>query len=169
VIKFNMKGGEAVHKLLQQLPVEVETKILRNGLSAGARVLRDEARSRVPSKTGALRASIKTSRNTNKTEGQVVAKVRLKGKHSFLGNFIEYGVAAHQIWVRGDKQTLLINGVAIGKQVWHPGIAPQPFMRPALDARGGDAVQVVGEYLTRYLQWGTISAPEVAVDLEDAD
>jgi hypothetical protein len=41
-------------------------------------------------------------------------------------------------------------------------------MRPALDAKAGEAVQAVGDYLTRYLQWGTITAPIISVDLEEA-
>jgi hypothetical protein len=52
----------------------------------------------------------------------------------------------------------VINGVPIGKRVRHPGFAPKPFMRPALDAKAGEAVQVVAGYFSRYLQWGSISA-----------
>jgi hypothetical protein len=41
-------------------------------------------------------------------------------------------------------------------------------MRPALDAKAGEAVQAVVGYLTHYLSWGTITAPTVKVDLEEA-
>lgn len=168
MIEFQIKGGKELDALLQQLPVEVETKILRNGLAAGAAVIRDEARALVHRRSGKLAAAIKTSRNTSKAGGYVVAKVKLKGPHSFLGNFLEYGVAAHKIWVGGGKDSLVINGVPIGKQVWHPGFGPMPFMRPALDGKAEAAVQAVGDYLTRYLSWGTITAPAIAVDEEEA-
>jgi hypothetical protein len=167
VIGYRINGGRELAALLARLPVEVETKILGNGLMAGANLIRDEARSLVRTKSGLTRKSIKSARSTTPT-GQVVAKVKLKGKHAFIGKFLEYGVAAHQIWVHSQKESLVINGVPIGKMVRHPGFAPMPFMRPALDAKAGEAVQAVAGYLTRYLKWGSISAPTVTVDLEEA-
>jgi hypothetical protein len=168
VISYSIKGGKELDALLQQLPVEVETKILRNGLGAGANVIRDEARLLAAKKSGAMAAAIKSVRGTRKSTGQVVAKVRLRGKHSFLGIFMEYGVLPHQIWVHAGKDSLVINGVTVGKRVWHPGLAPKPFFRPAIDTKAEAAVQAVGDYLTRYLSWGTIRAPTVEVDLEEA-
>lgn len=167
MIEYRINGGRELAALMAQLPVEVETKILGNGLMAGANVIRDEARSLVRVKSGLTQKAIKTARSTT-SDGRVVAKVKLSGKHAFLGPLLEYGVAAHQIWVHSDKETLVINGVPIGKRVRHPGFAPKPFMRPALDAKAAEAVQVVAGYLSRYLQWGSITAPTVSVDLEEA-
>lgn len=167
MIQYRINGGKEIAALLAQLPVEVETKILGNGLAKGANVIRDEARARVRAKSGLTRKAIKSSREKSDA-GQVVAKVKLRGKHAFIGKFLEYGVAAHQIWVRGGKETLVINGVPIGKRVLHPGFAPKPFLRPAFDAKAGEAVQAVASYLAHYLQWGTITAPTVTVDLEKA-
>src|SRR6185369_10816608 len=159
VIEWKINGGKELAALMAQLPVEVETKIMGNGLVAGANVIRDDARSRVRAKSGLTRKSIKTARSVG--EGQVVAKIKLTGKHAFVGHFLEHGVAAHQIWVHGGKQSLVINGVPIGKMVRHPGFAPKPFMRPALDSKAGQAVQAVAGYLTRYLKWGTIATPSI--------
>jgi HK97 gp10 family phage protein len=165
-VGFKINGGKELDALLTQLPQEVETKIMRNALAAGANIIRDEARALIRVKTGLTRDSIKSSRG--KTEdGFVMAKVSLSRKRAFIGYFLEYGVAAHQIWAK-SKQSLVVNGVPIGKQVWHPGFAPKPFFRPAIDAKAGAAVQEVGNYLTRHLQWGTITAPTVAVDREAA-
>lgn len=168
MIQYQIKGGKELDALLQLLPVEVETKILRNGVAAGAAVIRDEARSLVRKRSGQLAAAIKTTSSANRSEGYVVAKVKLKGPHSFVGNFLEHGVAAHRIWVRDGKRGLVINGVNVGKEVWHPGFGPMPFMRPALDNKASAAVQAVGDYLTRYLSWGTITAPTIAVDEQEA-
>ena len=168
MIEWKINGGMELQALMQQLPVEVETKILRNGLAAGANVIRDEARGLIHRRSGLTADSIKTARSTSKSEGYVTAKVRLDRSRRFIGYFLEYGVAAHQIWVKGGKGSLVINGVPIGKRVWHPGFAPMPFMRPALDAKAGEAVQAVTSYLTSYLKWGSISAPTVSVDLEEA-
>jgi HK97 gp10 family phage protein len=170
LIEWKIDGGKQLADLMAQLPVEVETKILRNALAEGAIVIRDKARALAPKKTGGLRRAIVTSRGKPR-EGQVVVKVRLRrgrGWHGALGHLMEYGVAAHQIWVHSDKVSLVINGVPIGKHVTHPGFAPKPFMRPALDAKAGEAVQAVAGYLTHYLQWGSFTPPTVPVDLEEA-
>lgn len=165
-VSYNIKGGKELVELMRQLPQQVETKIMRNALAAGANIIRDEARALVPVKSGLTRDSIRTSKG--KTEdGFVMAKVSLSRKRAYIGYFLEYGVAPHQIWAK-SKQSLVINGVPIGKRVWHPGFSPRPFFRPAIDARAADAVQEVGNFLTRYLKWGDISAPTVAVDVQEA-
>lgn len=190
MINVKIKGGKELHALMQQLPVEVETKILRQGMAKGANAVRDEARLNVAVESGGLRRSIKTSRNTK--NGQVVAKVKLKGPHAFLGIFQEYGVAPHLISVEEgakptkrkrdgrvvplsmgtinkmvDRGSLVIGGNFVGKMVQHPGHASRPFMRPALDTKAAEVVSVVGEYLSKYLQFGEITAPVVAVDEEE--
>jgi hypothetical protein len=101
-------------------------------------------------------------------EGQVIAKVKQTGRHAFIGIFMEYGVLPHMIWASNAKHSLVINGVPIGRRVEHPGHPAFPYMRPALDAAAGRAVQAVGDYLSHYLNWGTITAPSVSVDLEAA-
>lgn len=167
MIRGVVKGGAEVQAFLDQLPVEVETKIVRNGLAAAANVIRDEARNLAPKKSGAMARSIKTTRDTRKGTGQVIARVRLKGRHAFLGRFMEYGTLPHKIWTTG-KGSLVVNGVAIGKQVWHPGISPRPFMRPALDTKAAAAVDVFGDYLRRYIGWGPLEVPAVNVEEEAA-
>lgn len=167
MIQYRINGGKDLAALMAQLPVEVETKLMGNGLVAGANRIRDKARSLVHEKSGLTRKAIKTVRS-KPADGQVVVKVKLKGRHSAVGNWLEHGVAAHQIWARAGKGSLVINGVPIGKMVRHPGFAPKPFLYPAFDTTAGEAVQEVVGYLTKYLQWGSITAPIVAVDLEEA-
>lgn len=165
MIDFKIKGGKEVAAMLQQLPVQIEKKILRNALSAGVRVLRDEARAQAPAKSGALRKAIRTSRDTR--DGRVIAKVRLRGRHAYLGVFMEYGVAPHLIAAGGEKRSLKIDGKFVGKAIEHPGISGKAFMAPAMEIRGADAVRAATDYITRYLQFGTISAPTIAVDDEE--
>src|SRR5947209_9079304 len=130
MIEYRIKGGKEVAALMAQLPAEIESKILRNGLAHGANVIRDQARELAPKKSGAMAAAIKTSRGTG--EGYVYAKVKLRGRHAFLGRFMEYGVGPHMICAK-SKEALAINGVVIGKRVWTPGFAPLQFIRPATD------------------------------------
>lgn len=168
LIDYKIKGGKELDDLLKRLPIEVETKILKNALAAGANVIRDQAKANIRRRSGKTAAAIKTSRNYRPNEGLVIAKVSIDKRRRYIANFLEYGTAAHKIWTKG-KGSLVVNGVAIGRQVDHPGTAPMAFFRPAVDAKASEAVQVVGEYLTRYLRFGAIEVPEVAVDsLEEA-
>jgi hypothetical protein len=43
--------------------------------------------------------------------------------------------------------TLVINGKPVGKTVHHPGAAAQPFLRPALDIKGRDAIATAQGYI----------------------
>lgn len=167
LVDFKIKGGKELDDLLKALPQEVEAKIMKPALAAGANVIRDQAKANIRKRSGRTAAAIKTSRNYNPNEGMVVAKVFVDKKRRFIARFLEYGTAAHKIWTQG-KGSLVVNGVAIGRQVDHPGTAPMPFFRPAVDAKAQEAVQIVGEYLTRYLKFGAIQAPDVVVDLEEA-
>lgn len=163
MIELRLKGGKELHDLMQQLPVEVETKILRAALGRGAKILRDEARSLAPVESGAMKKAIKSSRNTKK--GQVIAKAKMLGKHSFLGLFAEYGVAPHVITARPGS-VLRIGRNTVGTSVQHPGHAARPFMRPALENKAKEVVEVITEYMTKYLAFGTLSVPTVTVDVE---
>lgn len=164
---MKIKGGKELHALLQQLPVEIETKIMRNAMAAGVRVIRDEAKLQVAdtSESGLLRKAIKSTRNTKR--GQVIAKVKLKGPHSYAGLFLEYGVEPHEISVRNAEGSLKIGKNYVGQEVMHPGFSAKPFFRPAFDAKAKEAINVIGEYIGRYLQFGSISAPTIAVDEEE--
>jgi len=166
-VNYSIKGGKEVAALIAQLPVQIETKLLRNGLAAGANIIRDEAKALAPKKSGLMAEAIKTVRRSGTPDGEVVVKIRLKGPHAYLGLMIEYGVKTHLIWVR-SKKDLAINGVVIGHRVWHPGFAEKPFMRPALDSKAGEAVQAVVEYVAANIKWGPITAPTIAVDMEEA-
>lgn len=164
---MKIKNGKQVHALLQQLPVEIETKIMRNAMARGVKIIRDEAKLQVSDTTesGLLRKAIKSSRNTKK--GRVIAKVKLKGPHSYVGLFLEYGVKPHEISVRDAEGSLKIGKQFVGAQVMHPGVTEQPFMRPAFDRKAAEAVNAIGEYIGKYVQFGSISAPTIAVDEEE--
>lgn len=166
---MKLKNGKQVYDLLQQLPVQVEVKIMRNALAQGVKVLRDEARLQVSdtTETGALRKAIKTTRDTRRKTGQVVAKVKLKGRHSYLGLYMEYGVRPHVISVVDGEGSLKIGNNFVGAEVMHPGFIAKPFLRPALDSKAGAAIDAVGAYIAKYVTFGSIQAPTISVDEEE--
>lgn len=175
---MRVKGGQQLAQFLEQLPRDIQQKAMRRAILRAANVVRDEARLRAPKKTGRLARSVKT---TTRTDGTAVKGiVRLRGKNSYLGLWMEYGTAPHYIGkangmsarlltkkakregTLGQKR-LKVNGKFVNV-VFHPGVRPRPFMRPALAAKQREAIQVFGDYIASYLQIGQIQAPGIEVD-----
>ena len=180
---MKLKGGRELGTFLAQFEDKLQKKFLRNALRRGANVTRDKAREMAPKQSGKLAMSIKTDTRTNRE--QAIARVRLKGKHAFLGHFFEYGIEPHYIAVTGSKEGRVAVGKAasgdgtikggvmkIGDEfasgiVEHPGVEARPFLRPAFDATAKDAVNEVGKALHEFVQFGSLQAPLVEVDEDD--
>lgn len=142
----NVKGMKELHEALQTLPVKLERNVMRAAINAGARVLRDEARMRAPVKSGELRAGIRV-KSSNVKNGTITGGITTAGTKAKPGawyaHFVEFGTAAHVIRAKPGK--FLAFGGGLYTQVNHPGARAQPFMRPALDAKGQAAVQAVAD------------------------
>ena len=156
----NVKGLSELQAFLDQLPAKIEANIMRSAMRAGANVILKEARANVPEKTGLLRAGLKVS--TRSRRGVVTATIRAGGKHAYIGKFVEYGTAAHFIKPKKAK-SLFIAGI-MRNGVDHPGAAPKPFMRPALDSQAGAALEAVGEAIKKRLTKQGLDASGVDVE-----
>lgn len=143
----HVKGLSSLNKFLQQLPAKLEKNVLRGAMRAGAKVVAPVASANAPNDTGELAAGIKVS--TSGKGGRVIGKVKLTGKHAFLGPWLEYGVAAHKITAK-DTGWLFFGGL-FAKSIDHPGLQPRPFLRPALDSQAGAAVVAAAEYTKKRL------------------
>lgn len=143
---IKVKGLRELDEFLTTLTPKLEQNVLRGGMRAGANVVKTEVRRLAPVKSGQLRDGVKVS--TNARRGRVSAKVKLTGKHAFLGPWLEFGTAAHQIKAKGKG---LFFGGLFARSVDHPGARPQPFMRPALDGKAQEALIAVGNHIKRRL------------------
>ncbi|MRV72568.1 hypothetical protein GJ700_12705 [Duganella sp. FT92W] len=132
-------GGRELDAFLQSLPAKVEKNIMRAALRAGANVLKDEAKANVPVQLGALRKSVRVT--TGSKAGVVTASVKAGGPKAWYWRFVEYGTAPHHIGPK-NARALALAGVVV-RGVEHPGARPQPFMRPALDAKGSAVIEAV--------------------------
>ena len=172
-MSIRIKNMDALSRALQQFPLRVQQNAAKRAVRQGVNVLRDEARVRAPKKSGKLAAAIKT---TVSMRGNVtVGRVRLKGEHAFLGRFIEYGVTPHFIRAGAKKGDQIHNGsgeaMKIGSQfvtgtILHPGSAPRPFMRPALDAKALEAADAVRGALAEWIRQGMPAARHSGEDEE---
>jgi len=158
-------GGKALAKTLSELPLKIERNIMRAALRAGAAVIAAEARQLVPVESAELKRSIRTSSNSKRgmVEANAVVGTRKKG---WYATFVEFGTAPHLI--RAGKNSPMLsfrdrNGVWHKVlEVNHSGAKAKPFMRPAFDTKGDDAVKAVADKIRERLTDQNINnvAPE---------
>lgn len=138
-------GGQELLDTLTAIGAEVPRTAIRRALYAGAVLIRDDARRRVPVRTGALKrsiiaqtdrtqeksgqykgyVSIKSNAFTRRGTGRVKLSKKEPGQRKYAkgeiyprnyAHLVEFGTQPHKAGPRN-----------------HPGSKPQPFMRPALD------------------------------------
>lgn len=176
---FPVTGLAELDRFLSALPANMQKGAYRAALTAAARPIRDEARALAPRKTGALAKSIKSGSPRQNQDGSFSITVRTEGKDGYLGVFFEYGVAPHYIAStgKGEGRVAVRKAVNSGEKiggvlkigddfvtgaVLHPGHGPRPFMRPALEARSGEAVKAFADRIRSYIEGKTGFAAPVA-------
>lgn len=139
---MNLTGFKELAKALKELGPRVAKNGLRAATSAGAAVIRNEARSRAPVDTGEMKKDIQMKRERDQRDGGLFAasysvfvrsgkKSRLSGKardvqkDSFYWKFVEFGTSK---------------------------MAAQPFLRPSFESRKEDAVDAIGKKLDERIQ-----------------
>lgn len=160
-------GLADLKKMMQDLPVKIEANITRGAMRAGQTVVMNAAKNIAPIDKGDLRKSIRI-RADRKAQKRGFVRVDLVAgsKDVWYAHLIEYGTAS---FYSGKGQTVgkpyIIKGKEGGKeasttrkrkalkigatfvdQVVHPGIKPQPFMRPAIDQNLQKAIDTVAQY-----------------------
>ncbi len=118
---IDIEGVDELNRALRALPELLAVRVQGDGLIAAARVVRDEAKTLVPVKTGSLRDSIRASRraqtvDTFRGRKRVpggAAQVRAGGKgarHAWLVEFGTVKTAAHPYLepaLNGNRSRLL--------------------------------------------------------------
>ena len=129
--KVSMHGLKELNSALKQLPDKLQEKALKNAMAAGARVIRNEARERVPVGQGPrhLRDMIVVSKSLKRRgrrlnlRGYVVVGIKEEGR--FYAHLVEFG-SIHA--------------------------APHPFMRPAFDTKKEEALRIIGPKLGKEIE-----------------
>lgn len=166
-----VKGLDEVLAVLSAFPVKLQNQAVRQGLTAAAAVVRDEARMRAPKDSGRMAKSIKSGSPRKIGDGIYSISIRLDGRgnnHAFLGLFFEYGVLPHYITAgdgdvsarkltqnvrkEGATDALKINGKFVTGAILHPGFAARPFLRPALDIKADEAVRAMAGKITAFVE-----------------
>jgi HK97 gp10 family phage protein len=163
-----VKGLRELQKLLDELPVKLETNVMRGGLRAGAKLILQQAKANAPKGqtasenerfyggyAGALRDSIRLG--TRLRGAWIMARVIVGGKSAaghkadvWYAHLIEFtGAKPHTITAK-HKKGLTFGGLFF-QSVHHPGMKAHPFLRPALDGMASAAVVASGEYIKKRL------------------
>jgi HK97 gp10 family phage protein len=148
-VTWKINGARELDELLGELPSKLQAKAMRGAVGAGAKVIRDDARTRVDSKSGDLVAGIRYTTRVDAANGQSTAKVFVSQKKAWYGRLVESGTKPHIIKARNAK-ALKLHGGRLVEQVKHPGAKPKPFMRPAAETKYPQAVDAMAAKLTTF-------------------
>jgi hypothetical protein len=164
-----LKGQEAQQRRRDEVPAKVK-RMLQGAARAGATVIADEAKARVPS--DAVRDGVVIGR-AKERDGQITVRITVQdGWAQSLGTWLEYGTSAHFISVdpnfadgrtaqrinrldtdaakegqSGPGGSLVINGKPVGATVLHPGSRAEPWLRPARDVKAREAVAAAQDHI----------------------
>lgn len=126
--KVQLIGMKDLQDNLGRFPADIERGALVRGIKAGANLILQEAKSRVPVLTGALKRGLKIKMLTKKGVAALIgADKQSGGPHAHL---VEFGTQPHMI-TSGTKTVL------------HPGARPHPFLFPSLEAKRSEAIEAV--------------------------
>lgn len=119
---------------------------LENAGKAGGEVIHKAAESRAPGPNIGMEVKEKDS--------QHVLVVIGPDKEHWFYQFAETGATAHEI-VATKRQRLVFTGregTIFMKRLQHPGMAAEPFLRPAIDLSGEAAKEAAGSELKRAIE-----------------
>jgi HK97 gp10 family phage protein len=106
---------------------------LRRSIMAGARVVRNDAKKRVPRDTDALYNALRVRGSVSKDRTLIAARVYVKrpSRAASTAHLVEFGTRPHSLrkGARLRRRSATADG---GDGGGHPGARAQPFLRPAL-------------------------------------
>lgn len=157
------RGGKEFARFLQQLPRAISAEILETALYAGAQIVQQRAREKVPRLSGRLADSIEI-KTQEKDAAHAIVNV---GTNVPYAHLVEFG---HQIVARGPTKTRVsvtrvsASGRVTSRLEVDPDtkrfqtagaigfVAARPFLRPAMDEGREEIVRRVGESLGKSIE-----------------
>lgn len=147
-------------KQLKELARAARKEIIEEALMAGGEIIHSAAESRAP---GPLQLRIIGGRSLRKRVDSAFSYVvKSNGKFAAIGpdskhwyyRFSEFGAKPHDI--AGKGKMLKFEGpdgtVFSARAIKSGGVKMRPFLRPAVDNNGSDAVQAMGAVLAREIE-----------------
>jgi len=144
-VEFSIDGAAELDKVLQALPPKLRKKVLGPATRSGALIIRKEAESLAPydegRESGAHLKDEIIARKKRRTNDIYQVGPSSRVPHAHL---VEYGTGPR---VFKNPHWVLLGGYN-WVYVTHAGtMTPQPFLRPAVDNKGREAVDKIGQRL----------------------
>ena len=139
--KVDVSGLEGVERAMRALDRSVRNDLAERAARAGAKVLERGVAARIPRGTGSRHMADSIDSKAVVLNRAVLVEVGGKAPDGSLFHLVEFGTSPHSI-----EQPKL------GRTIEHPGAAAKPFMRPAVDEDGPEAVKVTGKTLGRLIE-----------------
>jgi HK97 gp10 family phage protein len=124
-ITFSIRGAREMERVLFELGPIVSRKLARPAVVAGARIMAEDAKSRVRVRTGELRASITAQAAPRQGEERITAHLGFFKPTSRRGHLTEFGTRHSRAF---------------------------PFMQPAMEAKAEAALEEMGRILARGIE-----------------
>lgn len=162
MLKVKVQGYEQAKKILDDLPNNMQKRMLLTALRGSAKPMLQSARSKVPVKSGKLKKMLRVvrfkDRNASKTEVSVAVKhvfdrTKKKGAiNQYYGKFIHEGTADPR---KGKKGKFLVFENPQGEKVFVKsvkGIKPKPFLEQAYTENSERTVSNFGDELAKAVE-----------------
>jgi HK97 gp10 family phage protein len=145
-ISVKLEGGEELIRKLRAMDRNVSDE-LEAAVRRGAEPILTTARARAPGPEIQMEV-------TEKTGKRVTVDIGPDDEHWYY-RFFETGAGPHEL----TGSPLLVfegeSGLVFARGVSHPGMAAEPFLRPAFDMKRRQAEREVGGHLKRVVERGT--------------
>lgn len=166
MLTIKTQGYEQAKDILDQLPNEMQKRILISALRSSARPMLQKAKSSVPVRSGELKKQLRIVRHKGKNASPndvavavkpVFSKTKKKnGVNQFYGKFIHEGTQDQRVSRKGK---MLVFENKQGEKVFAKsvkGIKATPFLEIAYSENGERTVSIFGDELAkavdRYVQ-----------------
>lgn len=134
-----ISGLTELYKKFDELPIKIEKKVARSAMRKAAKPIVYEAKSKVPVKTGELKASIKI-------KGAKTGFQKRQQRAGLL--FLNIKASVLKKYKNGMRHVDVASKIEYGTSK----TAPQPFMRPAFDMYKGEVLNIFVDELKNNLE-----------------
>lgn len=145
IVRVEVDGLKQLRERLNRLNVKLAKKVARRALNAGATVIRKQAKLNAPVAPEPYLVDDGTELKQLVQPGNIGKNIIQKNVKT--NEFI----AAVVIAVRGKRKYGYANRIGSLKEFGTVKMAAEPFMRPALDEKGPEAIEVIKKRLTEEL------------------
>ncbi|MDZ7823668.1 MAG: HK97-gp10 family putative phage morphogenesis protein [Ahrensia sp.] len=165
-MKISLHGFSEMDNALGELTTSAAKGVLRRALKNAAQPMADKARSLAPDDVGTngydLKSSIVYGTKLSKRQASLHRKIFKNDKSSVEG-FVGAGPLI-QATTNEFGTSPFVNGGRFAGTL-NPGVAPQPFMRPAFDSEGEKTVDRIGDEIKLELDKAVARAKRKAARL----